>query len=186
MTYSVYVADTETTGLDHIKNDVVEISLLRVSDGEQKTWTLRPFDFNSIEPEALKVNGFTKEQLAKFDNPSKIIAEIENWVMEDGVLSTNRVLAGQNINFDKLMMESLWNKCKSKDSFPFGRRYLDTMQIEFFLDYCKSNFADSYSLSALTKKYGVKNEKAHSAAADVKATFSVLEKQLKRMQGLDF
>lgn len=77
------------------------------------------------------------------------------------------------------MLEQLWIKCQSNDSYPLSRkRTLDTMQIEFFLDWCKGSMADGYSLSNLTKKYGVKNEKAHSAAADTKATKEVFQKQV--------
>jgi len=76
------------------------------------------------------------------------------------------------------MIEQLWIKCESKDSMPFGRRTVDTMQIEFFLDMCKGEMAEGYSLKNLTKKYGVKNEKAHSAAADTLATKEVFEKQV--------
>ena len=37
---------------------------------------------------------------------------------------------------------------------------------------------EGYSLNNLIKKYGVKNDKAHTAAADVKATKEVLMKQI--------
>ena len=49
MNYAIYVADVETTGLDPYSNDVIELSLLRLSDGEQKTWCMKPFNFQSIE-----------------------------------------------------------------------------------------------------------------------------------------
>jgi DNA polymerase III alpha subunit (gram-positive type) len=52
------------------------------------------------------------------------------------------------------------------------------MIIELFFDYCKNDFAEGYSLSKLVKKYGVKNERAHSAAADTKATKEVFMKQV--------
>jgi DNA polymerase III alpha subunit (gram-positive type) len=52
------------------------------------------------------------------------------------------------------------------------------MVLELFFDFCKGQFAEGYSLGQIIKKYGVKNEKAHSAAADVKATKEVFEKQV--------
>jgi DNA polymerase III alpha subunit (gram-positive type) len=94
------------------------------------------------------------------------------------VPATHRALLGQNISFDKDMLEQLWIKCDSKDSFPFGRRYLDTMIVEIFLDYCKGEIGEGYSLSNLVKKYAVRNEKAHTAEADVKATKEVFLKQV--------
>jgi DNA polymerase III epsilon subunit-like protein len=186
MKYVLYVADVETTGLDTYNNDIIELSLLRLTDGEQKTWCIKPLDYDSIQPAALRINGHKLEDLRhetkvgkdKYIDPNKLLVEIENWIMEDGVPTENRVLCGQNIGFDKAMLERMWVKCNSKDSFPFGRRMVDTMMIEFFLDWCKGEMAQGYSLANLVKKYGVKNEKAHTAEADVKATKEVFEQQV--------
>jgi DNA polymerase III alpha subunit (gram-positive type) len=184
--YSLYVCDTETTGLDFIKNDVIELSLYRLSDNSQKTWCIKPLNFSNIEADALRINGHKLEDITHktkygketYLDASEVIIEIENWLMEDNVPVNNRVLVGQNISFDKNMLEQLWSKCESRDSFPFGRKSIDTIQIEFFLDFCKGNMSESYSLNNLTKKYGIKNEKAHTAAADVKATKELFDRQV--------
>lgn len=184
--YIFYVADTETTGLDDRVNDIVELSLYRISDEVQKTWFLKPLNINNIDDSALRVNGHKKEDLLHqtkygretYLDSSKVIIDIENWIMEDGVPHTNRCLVGHNIPFDRSFMEQLWIKCNSKDSFPFGRRFVDTMVIELFLDICKGNMDEGYSLNNLLKKYGIKNEKAHSASADTKATREAFGKQI--------
>lgn len=187
MDYAIYVADVETTGLDAHINDVIELSLIRLTDGVQKTWCLKPTNVSAIDPISLKINGHKLEDIThqtKFGrdtylDPKSVIIEVENWVMQDDAPTKNRILCGQNIAFDKAMLEQLWYKCGSRDTMPFSdRRSLDTMQIEFFLDLCKNTVADGYSLKNLVKKYGVKNEKAHSAAADTLATKEVFEKQL--------
>jgi DNA polymerase III alpha subunit (gram-positive type) len=186
MEYVVYVADVETTGLDSRLNDVIELSLHRLSDGQQKTWQLKPLNVNTIEADALRINGHKLEDLLHqtiygretYRDRNAVIVEVENWLADDGVPTEKRVLCGQNINFDKDMFEQLWIKCNSKDSLPFGRRIIDTMQIEFFLDWCKGEMAEGYSLKNLTKKYGIVNAKAHTAEADVKATKEVFEKQV--------
>lgn len=186
MDYVIYVADCETTGLDPHLNDVIELSCYRLNDDVQKTWSIKPINKNNIEAGALRVNGHKMEDLCHetkfgketYKEASSTIIDIENWIMEDGVPTENRILCGHNVAFDKAMLEQLWIKCNSKDTFPFGRRVMDTMIIEFFLDYCKEDMAQSYSLNALVKKYGVKNEKAHSAEADTKATKEVFVKQV--------
>jgi DNA polymerase III epsilon subunit-like protein len=184
--YIFYVADTETTHLDDRLGDVIELSIYRLSDDVQKTWFLKPINPQNIDDASLRINGHKKEDLlhqTKFGkdtylDSNKVIIDIENWIMEDGVPHSNRILIGHNVSFDRSFLEQLWIKCNSKDSFPFGRRYLDTMVIEIFLDCCKSEMAEGYSLNNLTKKYGVKNEKAHSASADTKATKETFEKQV--------
>lgn len=185
--FEIYVTDVETTGLSYEKNEPVEISIYKLSDGTQKTWHLKPINFDTISLDALRVNGLkledlrgeTKEGREKYKEPAKVLIEIENWLGEDFMASSDRILTGQNINFDKMMLESLWRKCNSEGTFPFNKKYsLDTMGIEFFLDYCKNEFAEGYSLYALTKKYGITNTKAHTAEADVKATVGVFNEQV--------
>jgi DNA polymerase III epsilon subunit-like protein len=186
MDYVIYVADIETTGLDSRLHDVIELSFFRLSDGVQKTWCVKPVNPANIDQGALRVNGHKLEDLRhetkvgkdKYLNPSQVIIEIENWINEDGVPIENRIMCGQNIAFDHERLQQLWVKCNSPDTFPFGRRMIDTMHLEFFLDLCKGTMAEGYSLKNLVKKYGVTNAKAHTAEADTLATKEVFEKQV--------
>lgn len=195
MNFSFYVTDIETTGLDSHVHDVIEISMYRLGDESetaQKTWCLKPLTPETIDQDALRINGHklddllhkTKEGRERYLEPRKVIVDIENWLADDGLPADKRFLIGQNIGFDKDRLEMLWTKCESKDSFPIGRRMMDTMILELFFDFCKGSFAEGYSLNQIIKKYGVKNEKAHSAAADVKATKEVFEKQVEFFKAL--
>lgn len=184
--YVFYGCDTETTGLDSVKNDIIELSIYRLSDDVQKTWLIKPTNVDNIDVGALRVNGhkmedlkgLTKEGRETYLESSLAIIEIENFLSQDIVPAENRVLIGHNINFDKNMLEQLWKKCNAFDSFPFGRRILDTMITELYLDYVKDDFAEGYSLKNLAKKYEIRNEKAHSAASDTKCTVEVFRKQV--------
>jgi DNA polymerase III epsilon subunit-like protein len=179
LNYELYVVDTETTGTDFTKHSPVEISIIRMSTGEQRTWHIKPINMDTIEPAALKVNhlsmddlkGLTKEGREKYMEPLKALVEIENWVSEDNKPTMNRLIVAHNAQFDMNMMKWLWAKCDSAETYPFSDRYsLDTMVIAFFLDFAKDNIQDGYSLNALTKRFGIKNTKAHSADADTLAT----------------
>jgi DNA polymerase III epsilon subunit-like protein len=190
--FSFYVTDIETTGLDSHLHDVIELSMYRLEDDAQKTWCLKPLNPEHIDPISLRINGHklddllhkTKEGRERYLEASKVIIEVENWMAEDGFPAEKRFLIGQNVGFDKDRLEQLWIKLGSKDSFPIGRRIMDTMIIELFFDFCKGQFAEGYSLNNLNKKYGIKNEKAHTAAADVKATKEVFEKQVEYFKSL--
>jgi len=187
--YEFYVLDVETTGLDPDKFDVIELSIIRVKDSEQKTWLIQPTNPENYEPIALKTNGHKLEDLQhktkygkdNYKDPVKTIVEVENWLNDDLVPAEKRFLIGHNISFDKLMLEHLWRKCNSSDTFPFGRRFLDTMVIELFMDYCKGQFQPAYNLNSVIKKYGVKNDKAHTADADTRATKDLFLKQVASM-----
>jgi DNA polymerase III epsilon subunit-like protein len=194
MKYVFYVADIETTGLDSHAHDVIELSLLKLGatgDDAQKTWCFKPLNPDTIDAEALRINGHklddllhkTREGRERYIDPSTAIVDVENWLADDGFPAEKRFLIGQNIGFDKDRLEQLWLKCNAKGSFPFGRRLMDTMYIELFIDFCKQtlgigDFAEGYSLKNLGKKYGVKNDKAHTAAADTKATKEIFDKQV--------
>jgi len=186
MSYELYVVDTETTGLDFVVNDPIEISIYSLSNDSQQTCLLKPINKENISPDALRKNGHQLEDLLghtkygreNYLDPDKVIVDIENWLGEDNVSSSDRLLVGHNVNFDKQMLLSLWKKLNSSGTFPFNEKYvLDTMQIEFFLDHCKGEYAEWYNLGSVIKKYGVTNAKAHSAAEDTKATVGLFRKQ---------
>ncbi len=185
--FMIYVLDTETTGLDSVRNDVIELSIYRLNDDNQKTWCLKPLDLTTIEAAALRVNGHKLEDLKHetklgrdtYLPPSKVIVEVENWMAEDGVTSEDRILLGQNPAFDKAFLERLWQKCQSEGTFPFGRKIMDTIQIALLIDMATGVKRKAYGLGALVEDFGVKKEKAHRADADTRMTKELFQAQLK-------
>mgnify|MGYP006315861221 FL=1 len=186
MTHILYCLDVETTGLDPLKNEVIELSIKRMSDGEQRTWFIKPNNINDIDPVSLKLNHHVLEDLLhktvegreKYKPQEEVLIDIENFLNEDGLSTRNRVPMGQNIGFDVAFLNQLWKNNNAHDTYPFGYHVVDTMIMEFMLDLAKGSMKESYSLSALSKHYGVKNEKAHSADADVRCTAKVFEIQI--------
>lgn len=185
--FELYCVDTETTGLNASKTEPIEISIYRLSNDDQMTWWLKPINMDNISADSLRINGHKLEDLKgqtqegrdKYKSPAKVLVEIENWLMMDGVPSSDRLLVGQNIGFDKEMLLRLWEKCDSSFTFPFNHKYeFCTMQNELFMDMCKGEKSEGYSLNRLIKKYGIKNEKAHSAADDVRATVALFKAQV--------
>lgn len=191
--FELYCMDCESTGLDADRHEPIEISIKRFSTGMQKTWWLKPINFETIQPDALRVNGHKLEDIThqtkfgkeKYLEASKVLIDIENWLAVDFLAAEDRVCLGQNVLFDKGMLMSLWKKCNSVETFPFNKKYIiDTFLIEFMIDFCKDNIQEGYSLFALCKKYGIKNEAAHSAAADTNAAEAVFKKQLEKFKKL--
>src|ERR1019366_5801292 len=152
-----------------------------------KTWCIKPMNYEAVEAEALRINGhklddmkhLTKFGVEAYKDPASVVVEIENFMAEDLVSSGERVLCGQNVQFDLVFIEKLWADNNATDTFPFGKRplLLDTKQIALFLDIAMGTESQYYNLGSLVTKYGVKKEKSHAAAGDTKMTKDVLLKQ---------
>jgi DNA polymerase III alpha subunit (gram-positive type) len=192
--FTFYVCDVETTGIDYLKNDIIELALHRVNDDVSKTWHIKAINIDNIDQPALRINGHkledilhkTAEGKEKYREPLKVLAEIENFMMEDGVSSEERILVGQNIQFDLRFLQKLWERNNMKETFPFGPRpYVqDTMQLAIFLDIVFGEESQYYNLGSLVEKYGVKKLKSHRAEQDCTMTRDVYLKQIEKIQKL--
>ena len=190
--FGLYVLDTETTGLDSSLHDVIELSIYRLNDDEQRTWLIKSVNHNTITPEALKVNNHKLEDITHktefgrttYLDPKVVLPEIERWMLSDLFPSEDRILIAQNALFDLSFLQELWKRNNAEDNFPFGRKpfVLDTRQIEILFDLVNNTRQDYYSLSSLVEKYGVKKEKAHRAADDTRMCKDVFIKQLERFK----
>lgn len=186
--FELYACDVETTGLSISKNEIIEVSLIRISTGDVKTWYVKPENIDYIESDALRINGHKLEDLLHktsfgkdtYIDSSKTIIDIENWLAEDLHTSEERILVGHNIgSFDKDMLINLWSRAKSFDTFPFSKRFiLDTMQIQLLLDIANNTNSNYYNLASLVERHGVKKEKAHRSLNDTRMCKDVFLKQI--------
>jgi DNA polymerase III epsilon subunit-like protein len=186
--FILYCLDVETTNLSHLTGDIIELSIYRLSDDSQKTWFIKPKNYDAIEPDALRINGHKLEDLKlltkygqeTYQDPAKVIVEIENWMLEDMGSTDDRILIGQNPIFDLQFMQKLWDENNCKETFPLGKRpfVLDTRQVQLFIDLVNNTRQEYYNLGSLVERWGVKKEKAHRADADTRMTKDVLLAQL--------
>lgn len=119
----------------------------------------------------------TKQGKEKYLEQEKVIADIENWMSDDSSTVDDRILIGQNPTFDKNFLEQLWKNNNAMDTFPFGRKIIDTIQVALLLDLITDNKRKAYNLTSLAKDFEVKLEKAHRADADTRMTKDIWLKQ---------
>lgn len=113
------VIDMEATGLDPVKNSVVSIGAIDFSDPKREFYQeCRVFEGAEIDPEALAVNGFTKEEC--LDPKKKSLAEVMlifyNWIHKS---QGDKILAGQNAFYDRDILNNSFKRAGIDFSFHF-------------------------------------------------------------------
>ncbi len=163
--------DLETTGINVSKDRIVELSVLKVMpDGTEisKTWRINPTI--PIPEKVSKIHGIYEKDI--IDKPTfKDLAEEISDFFEDSDL------VGYNSNkFDVPML--IEEFLRADYNFEVKQRRLIDGQVIFFKK-------EPRTLSAAYEFYcGKKLENAHSAEADVFATYEVLKAQIERYDDL--
>ena len=158
--------DLETTGINLGADRIVEISILKISpDGKEESLTMRINPGMAIPKESTAIHGISDEDVK--DAPLfKDAAEQLNAFLH------NCDIAGYNSNkFDIPMLAEEF--LRAEKGFDENRRYIDVMRIFTLME--------KRTLEAAYKFFCNKElTNAHSAEADVRATYEVLLGQLDR------
>ncbi len=165
--------DLETTGIDVVKDRIVEISYLKVSpDGneEQKTQRINPTI--PSPPQSTAVHGITDDDVK--DMP----------VFKEYAKTFSKVLEGCDLggfNSNKFDIPLLAEEfLRAEVDFDMKKRRFVDAQVIF-------HKMERRTLSAAYKFYcGKELEGAHGAAADTKATYEVLKAQLDHYKDTEF
>jgi|SRR5690554_601481 len=166
------VFDIESTGLDVSQDQIVEISLLKISpSGEESRLTLRINPEIEISKESSEIHGITKEDLKDAPTFKEAADQIARFIDKSD-------LAGFNSNkFDIPMLAEEFLRVGHAFDMR-ARRFIDVQNIFHKME--------QRTLVAAYKFYCDKDLlNAHSAEADVDATFEVLKAQVERYEELE-
>ena len=169
--------DVETTGLDPVKNSIIQISGIIDIDGviaEEFNYFCAPDKDAEISTEALKVIGKTKEELLSYPLPdvmySQFLTLIEKHV-DKYDKSDKFYPAGYNVRFDLDFIQSFFKK--RGNQFGTGSyqnwRVVDVLSIAHYLNYTGKLDLENYKLATVCKHFGIEI-KAHDAMSDIRAT----------------
>ncbi len=177
------VVDVETTGLNPERNSIVSIGAVEFERPSNQFYQeCRPWVGADISEEALKVNGFTLEQLSDPSRPSlyKTIGEFIDWVDSCGELT----LAGHNLSvFDALFLKSSMRIYNLGDKWPFGRRTVDSHSV-CYCDYIRRGVVlpvgrrrSGISLDVALNYVGIPDEpRPHNALTGAKCAAEVIHR----------
>lgn len=167
--------DTETTGLDLMQHEVIELGMLRVH--VDKSWIhskmecfeakIKPKFIKRASPQALKVNGYTADKWKKAIKAIDILPIYKEWV------ESSDYLAGQNLIFDYNFINQLFDREEiERPQYP---KYFDTKKMAEEL--VKNGTIKRTSLDYLCENFNIRTTgRAHTALADVMRTFELFKK----------
>ncbi|WP_072524262.1 3'-5' exonuclease [Clostridium sp. Marseille-P3244] len=152
-----YIAfDIETTGLNPLEDEILEIGALKVREGrvaERFMEFIRPT--LSVPPAITALTGITDEMVAGARSRRQVVADFLDFCGDD-------ILIGHNVSFDYSFM-----KCSAAaDGLPFEKMGIDTLKIAQKVH----RDLESKSLGSLCDYYHIENRSAHRAYHDALAT----------------
>jgi DNA polymerase-3 subunit alpha len=110
--------DCETTGLDPIRNDIVQLACIPIIAGIQQKISFnehcQPIDWNAIDQKALAVHGLTERQLKQFQQTDKMIS---NFISYAKSFKCKFIIAGFNVGFDKEFIAATFKKVGKEKEF---------------------------------------------------------------------
>ena len=156
--------DLETTGISWRSDDVIEISALRVRNGQVTECFSSLVDPGRPIPwAASRVNNITDDMVAGEPTMDEILPQFLEFVGED-------VLAGHNIaRFD---LNFLYRDSMVRFGLLPGNDYVDTLL------FARQSLPGlpSYALTALAEHYGLTTQGAHRALNDCRVNQQVFER----------
>ena len=164
--------DLETTGVNIVKDRIVEISILKVfpnGNKESKTWLVNPTI--NIPKETTAIHGITDQKVANEPTFEQLHKEIIDII-------SNCDLAGYNSNkFDIPLLAEEFLRC----GYDFSMKNINTVDIQNIF-----HKLERRTLSAAYQFYCNKElVNAHSAEADTIATYEILLAQIERYKELE-
>jgi len=183
MDKKILYIDVETTGLDCLKHEIIQLAGIIVVNGraeEEFNYHIKPLhlDLSDISlAVALEKSGTTMGDLSTYTLPSDIYEELVG-VLGKHVNKYNRndkyYLAGYNIGFDLGFIKEFF---KNNDDKYLGSwlnwKKIDVLGLLHYLDYCGKLSLSNYRLETACKYFGI-GIVAHDAMSDIRATMELL------------
>jgi DNA polymerase-3 subunit epsilon len=170
--------DLETTGLDADRHEIIEIGAViarqlpqpgRGNDLEiidQFEFKVRPEHLETSDPEALRINGYNAaDWLFAVDLP-KALETLS-------AKAEGAMLVAQNVSFDALFLDKAFARTGVSNKMDFHR--IDLLSMAYAKLYHDER-AQRFSLRALCEHFEIKNDRAHTALADIRATVEVYKR----------
>lgn len=166
--------DVETTGVKILKHEIIEIGcmiVIRQDEGsfqvkEEFEIKVKPEHIETADTKALRVNGYNED--------AWMFAHTKQEAMQMLAEKTeSAVMVAHNASFDYSFIEKTFEECGIENKMFYA--CIDTLTLAI-AKLQNNEEVTRYTLRAMCEHFGIKNEKAHTALADVRATFEMFKK----------
>lgn len=169
--------DVETTGLEPDYHEVIEVAAVRLDPRTldiqvEMDAKVRPDRPERAEREALEQNGYTPEDWTDARPLVEVLAQLTP------VLS-GCCLAGHNVGFDWAFLRSSYRRVDALQP-DVDYHFVDTASLAWPL--VAAGLIERPKLEALCNHFGISNEGAHSAPADVRRTIEVYRRLMPMLE----
>jgi len=118
------ILDVEASGTDYNKHSIVSLGALDLAHPENRLYEeCHIWDGAHIEDEAMKVNGFSREQILDPKKQSEADLTHRFLAWSEGV--EEQTFAGQNVSFDRDFLKAAAERA-GHTKWPFAHRTIDT------------------------------------------------------------
>lgn len=182
--------DTETTGVDFVKNGITQIAALMEIDGEiveEFEVKIKPFAECEITEEALKITGQTREMIASF-TPERVAYDAFVSFLDRHISKFDKTdkatFAGYNVGFDDQMVRSL--SARRGDKYLGSYRHNGCIDVMSFAAYHlgdKRSKMENFKLISVAKEIlgdeYVNGLNFHDAMTDIRVTRDIFKELVK-------
>lgn len=161
--------DTETTGLDPSKHEVIEIAFHIVEDGKLLHWfqsKIRPQRIEDADQKALEINGYAANSESWSQAPT--MEEVGPVILP---LLRGCILVGHNVSFDEEFLKQNLQRASVLGKIPYHK--IDTVTLVY--EHLFPLGLQKASLDSVRDFLGWPKEGAHTAMRDVSDTRNLFE-----------
>jgi DNA polymerase-3 subunit epsilon len=185
--------DTETTGIDHKKNSLLQIAcIVEIDKKVEEIFNIkcRPIPGQEISEEALKVNNLTIEEINSWPLPYKLYIDLKEKFekyIDKFDRSDKFIIAGHNITFDYNFLDSFFRNLGDDylGSYLDTRARIDTKEVANFLKIMGKLKVEDIKLKTLCNYFNIQIN-PHEALSDIISNRKVFIEMLRLIDGEKF
>jgi DNA polymerase III epsilon subunit family exonuclease len=162
--------DAEMTGLNILEHEIIELGAVITTPEleviEEFEIKIKPENILNADKTSLKVSNYNPDA---WESAVNLKEALETFALK----TRDCIMIGHNVAFDSAFLQVGFEKTSVKNMMHYHK--LDTISMAW-AKYNKDPEIDHFSLRELCIKFGIKNEKAHTALSDARATYELYKK----------